>query len=58
VLALAYGLWRCRARSASALAELPLVLLPTLWLAWYTISLGWPRYAFPAVALGALPPWR
>ncbi|NJN17397.1 MAG: hypothetical protein HC822_14560 [Oscillochloris sp.] len=51
--ALLYGLWRSRTRDAAALAELPLILLPLLWLAWYVISLGWPRYAFPAVALGA-----
>lgn len=52
--ALAYGLWRCRTRSPRALAELLIVLLPTLWIAWYLVSLGWPRYAFPAVAFGAL----
>jgi hypothetical protein len=28
-------------------------LLALLWLSWYLVSLGWPRYAFPAVALGA-----
>jgi hypothetical protein len=52
--ALAYGLWRCRARSAASLAELPALLIPSLWLCWYLISLGWPRYALPAVAFGAL----
>lgn len=52
--ALAYALWRCRARTTAALAELPVALLPVLWLGWYLCSLGWPRYAFPAVALGAL----
>jgi hypothetical protein len=52
--ALAYGLWRCRQRSPQALAELLSVLLPTLWLGWYLVSLGWPRYAFPALAFGAL----
>jgi hypothetical protein len=31
-----------------------LLLLPTLWLCWCLVSLGWPRYAFPAVAFGAL----
>lgn len=51
---LAYGLWRCRQRSAVALAELPAVLIPALWICWYLVSLGWPRYAFPAVAFGAL----
>ncbi|MEI7645814.1 MAG: glycosyltransferase family 39 protein [Chloroflexales bacterium] len=52
--ALAYGLWRCRARTPQALSELLLLLLPILWLCWYLVSLGWPRYAFPAVAFGAL----
>jgi hypothetical protein len=52
--ALAYGLWRCRARTPQALAELLALLLPALWLCWYVISLGWPRYAFPAVVFGAL----
>jgi len=52
--ALAYGLWRCRARTPQALSELLLLLLPVLWLCWYLVSLGWPRYAFPAVAFGAL----
>jgi hypothetical protein len=52
--ALAYGLWRCRARTPHALCELLLVLLPAVWLCWYVISLGWPRYAFPAVVFGAL----
>jgi hypothetical protein len=52
--ALGYGLWRCRARTSQALAELLVVLLPSLWLCWYVVSLGWPRYAFPVVAFGAL----
>jgi 4-amino-4-deoxy-L-arabinose transferase-like glycosyltransferase len=52
--ALAYALWRCRERGARALAELPAVLIPSLWICWYLISLGWPRYALPAVAFGAL----
>ncbi|MCG8347889.1 MAG: glycosyl transferase, partial [Chloroflexales bacterium] len=52
--ALICGLWRCRARTPAALAELLIMLMAALWLAWYGISLGWPRYAFPAVALGAL----
>ncbi|NJM05335.1 glycosyltransferase family 39 protein [Candidatus Gracilibacteria bacterium] len=54
VPALAYGLWRCRRRSAEALVLLPTILLPSLWLCWYLVSLGWPRYAFPAVVFGAL----
>jgi hypothetical protein len=52
--ALAYGLWRCRLRTAQALCELLAVLLPLLWISWFLISLGWPRYAFPAVIFGAL----
>ncbi|NTU79625.1 MAG: glycosyl transferase [Chloroflexales bacterium] len=52
--AIAYGLWRCRARTPAALAELPAVLIPALWICWYVVSLGWPRYALPAVAFGAL----
>ncbi len=52
--ALLYGLWRCRVRTPQALAELLIMLMATLWLLWYVTSLGWPRYAFPAVVLGAL----
>ena len=52
--ALAVGLWRCRLRTPTAFAELPAVLIPTLWLGWYVVSLGWPRYALPVVAFGAL----
>lgn len=51
---LAYGLWRARARTPHALAELAPTLLASLWIVWFLGSLGWPRYAFPAVALGAL----
>jgi len=51
--ALLYSLWRCRQRNARAFAELVPTLLAVLWLSWYLVSLGWPRYAFPAVALGA-----
>ncbi|MBO9312352.1 MAG: glycosyltransferase family 39 protein [Chloroflexus sp.] len=51
--ALLYSLWRCRQRSARDFAELVPTLLAVLWLSWYLVSLGWPRYAFPAVALGA-----
>jgi 4-amino-4-deoxy-L-arabinose transferase-like glycosyltransferase len=54
VPALTYGLWRCRQRSADALVLLPTLLLPSLWLCWYVVSLGWPRYALPAVVFGAL----
>ncbi|MGC8801848.1 MAG: ArnT family glycosyltransferase [Chloroflexus sp.] len=51
--ALLYSLWRCRRGGAMAFAELTPTLLAVLWLGWYLISLGWPRYAFPAVVLGA-----
>jgi 4-amino-4-deoxy-L-arabinose transferase-like glycosyltransferase len=55
VPSLAYALWRARRRDAQGLAELLIVLIVGLWLAWYVgASLGWPRYAFPAVAFGAL----
>lgn len=53
VPALVYSLWRCRRGGAAAFAELAPTLLAVLWLGWYLVSLGWPRYAFPAVALGA-----
>lgn len=52
--ALAYTLWRCRVRTPQALAELLVMLMAALWLSWYVISLGWPRYAFPAVVFAAL----
>lgn len=52
---LAYGLWRARARSRWALAHLAPNLMAVLWIGWFVTSLGWPRYAFPAVVLGALP---
>lgn len=53
--ALAYGLWMARRRDARGLADALIALLVALWLAWYVgASLGWPRYAFPAVAFGAL----
>jgi hypothetical protein len=52
---LVYALWRARRRDAQGLAEAFVALLIGLWLAWYVlVSLGWPRYAFPAVAFGAL----
>ncbi len=52
---LAYGLWRARARTPQALAALAPALMAALWIAWFVTSLGWPRYAFPAVVLGAIP---
>lgn len=51
---LAYSLWRSRERTRIALATLAPALMATLWIAWYVTSLGWPRYAFPAVVLGAI----
>jgi 4-amino-4-deoxy-L-arabinose transferase-like glycosyltransferase len=53
--ALAYTIWRARSRTSQGLSEALLALLIGLWLAWFVgASLGWPRYAFPAVALSAL----
>lgn len=52
---IAYGLWRSRARTPQALASLAPPLMAALWVAWFVTSLGWPRYAFPAVILGAMP---
>lgn len=55
VPALIYAAWRARRRDAQGLAEALLVLIVGLWLAWYVgASLGWPRYAFPAVAFSAI----
>jgi hypothetical protein len=52
---LLYAAWRARRRDAQGLAEALLVLIVGLWLTWIVgASLGWPRYAFPAVAFGAL----
>ncbi|SRR6266545_2474291 len=53
--ALAYALWRARRRDGQGLAEGLIALMVGLWLLWYVVaSLGWPRYAFPAVAFGAI----
>ncbi len=53
--ALGYGLWQARRRDARGLAEALVALLVALWLLWFVgASLGWPRYAFPAVGFGAL----
>ncbi|HWQ12432.1 MAG TPA: glycosyl transferase, partial [Roseiflexaceae bacterium] len=53
--ALAYTAWRARQCDARGLAEALFAMLIGLWLVWYVgASLGWPRYAFPAVALGAV----
>lgn len=55
VPALAYTIWRARRRTSEGLCEALLALIIGLWLAWFVgASLGWPRYAFPAVALSAL----
>ncbi|MFV9504554.1 MAG: ArnT family glycosyltransferase [Oscillochloridaceae bacterium umkhey_bin13] len=51
---LAYTLWRSRKRVPPAFAALAPALMAWLWIAWFVISLGWPRYAFPAVIMGAL----
>ncbi|WP_129674411.1 glycosyltransferase family 39 protein [Candidatus Chloroploca sp. Khr17] len=51
---LLYSLWRCRQRTPQALAELAPTLMACLWIAWFVVSLGWARYAFPAVILGSL----
>lgn len=51
---LAYSLWRGRERTPWGLATLAPALMATLWIGWFVLSLGWPRYAFPAVVLGAL----
>lgn len=53
--ALGYAIWRVRQRNARGLAEMLVVALIGIWLVWFVgASLGWPRYAFPAVALSAL----
>lgn len=55
ILALAYAVYRARLRTVQGIAEGFIALLIGLWLAWFVgASLGWPRYAFPAVAFGAL----
>ncbi len=55
IASLLYAAWRARRRDAQGLAEALIVLIVGLWLVWYVgASLGWPRYAFPAVAFGAL----
>jgi 4-amino-4-deoxy-L-arabinose transferase-like glycosyltransferase len=56
VPALAYTMWRARRRDAAGLIESLFALIIGLWLAWYVgVSLGWPRYAFPAVMLSTIP---
>jgi 4-amino-4-deoxy-L-arabinose transferase-like glycosyltransferase len=51
---LLYSLWRSRERTPQALAQLAPSLMALLWIAWFVTSLGWARYAFPAVILGSL----
>ncbi|RRR68722.1 MAG: glycosyl transferase [Candidatus Viridilinea halotolerans] len=51
---LLYSLWRSRERTAEGLARLAPSLMALLWLIWFVTSLGWARYAFPAVILGSL----
>lgn len=56
VPALAARLWQLRTRRDSqAQSEGALLAIALVWLAWFVCSLGWPRYAFIGVALGALP---
>jgi 4-amino-4-deoxy-L-arabinose transferase-like glycosyltransferase len=53
--ALFYTGWQARRRSAHGAADALLAALVGLWLLWYVVaSLGWQRYAFPAVAFGAV----
>lgn len=53
--ALGYGLWQARRRDPHGLAAMLLAVLVCLWLLWYVgASLGWPRYAFPAVVFGSI----
>jgi 4-amino-4-deoxy-L-arabinose transferase-like glycosyltransferase len=55
IIALVYAFWRARQKTAQGLAEALFAVLIGLWLIWFVgASLGWPRYAFPAVALGAV----
>ncbi|PDW03504.1 ArnT family glycosyltransferase [Candidatus Viridilinea mediisalina] len=51
---LLYSIWRSRERTPHALAMLAPSLMAILWLSWFVTSLGWARYAFPAVILGSL----
>jgi 4-amino-4-deoxy-L-arabinose transferase-like glycosyltransferase len=54
--ALIYGWWRVRRRrDIPAQAESFVLLIVTIWLLWFVVSLGWPRYAYVGAALGALP---
>jgi 4-amino-4-deoxy-L-arabinose transferase-like glycosyltransferase len=53
--ALLYTIWCARQRSARGMVDGLMGLLIGLWVVWYVaVSLGWPRYAFPAVALSAI----
>ena len=52
---LVYACWKLRQRGIRGLRDSLLVIIIFVWLVWFvSASLGWPRYAFPAVALGAL----
>lgn len=52
---LAYAIWKLRLRDVGSLRDVLLISIIGIWLLWFvSASLGWPRYAFPAVALGAL----
>ena len=52
---LIYAIWKLRQRTIQAFSDSLMVAIITAWLIWFvSASLGWPRYAFPAVALGAI----
>lgn len=52
---LVYAFWKLRQRDIRGLRDALVVIIIAVWLVWFvSASLGWPRYAFPAVALGAL----
>jgi 4-amino-4-deoxy-L-arabinose transferase-like glycosyltransferase len=54
--ALAYAVWRARARSFFSLRWIAIASFITVDLIWFvTASIGWRRYAFAAFALGAFP---
>jgi 4-amino-4-deoxy-L-arabinose transferase-like glycosyltransferase len=52
---LIYAAWACRKRGSHYSRHLPLVVFVIIWLVWYVFaSVGWPRYAFDAYAVGTL----
>jgi hypothetical protein len=53
--ALIYAAALARERSRTGVQQALLVAFAAIGLAWYTVgSIGWPRYAFPALAVSAL----